>query len=35
MMQLGKERTDAQNQKALAEENWLKLSEEYEAKMNA
>jgi ATP-binding cassette, subfamily F, member 3 len=34
-MQLGKDRTDAQNRLALAEEAWLKLSEEYEAKMNA
>ncbi len=33
--QLGKDRTDAQNRLALAEEAWLKLSEDYEAKMNA
>ncbi len=34
-MQLGKDRTEAQNRLALAEEAWLKLSEDYEAKMNA
>jgi ATP-binding cassette, subfamily F, member 3 len=34
-VQLGKDRTEAQNRLALAEETWLKLSEEYEAKMNA
>lgn len=35
MQQLGKERTEAQNKLAMAEENWMALSEDYEAKMNA
>jgi ATP-binding cassette, subfamily F, member 3 len=35
MQQLGKDRTEAQNRLAVAEENWIKLSEDYEAKMNA
>ncbi len=35
MQQLGKDRTEAQNRLAMTEENWMKLSEDYEAKMNA
>ena len=35
MQQLGKDRTEAQNRLAITEENWMKLSEDYEAKMNA
>lgn len=34
-VQLGKDRTDTHNKLAVAEEAWLKLSEDYDAKMNA
>jgi ATP-binding cassette, subfamily F, member 3 len=32
---LGMDKTDAQNRLAMAEENWLSLSDEYEMKMSA
>jgi hypothetical protein len=32
---LGMDKTDAQNKLAMAEENWLTLSDEYEMKMSA